>query len=177
MKLEKGLIQIYTGDGKGKTTAALGQGIRSAGNGLKVYMVQFLKTYETGELKIIDQIDNFSVFRFESKKDFFWNLNDEQKKLLKKETDNAIKFISKTLSERECDVLILDEVFGSLKNKMIDKDELISILKNKPESVEVVLTGRDAPEEIMELADYVSEINMVKHPFEKGINSRKGIEY
>lgn len=177
MKIDNGLIHIYTGDGKGKTTAAIGQGIRSAGNGLNVFMVQFLKTYETGELKIIDKIDNFSVFRFESKKDFFWNLNHEQKVKLRQETDTAIKFISETVSQNRCDVLILDEVFGSLKNGLIDIDELISILKNKPKNIEIIMTGRDAPNEIIELADYVSDIKMVKHPFQKGIGSRKGIEY
>ncbi len=177
MKLEKGLIQIYTGDGKGKTTAALGQGIRAAGTGLEVYMVQFLKTSPTGELNIIEEIENFSVFRFESEKNFFWNLTDEEKELLQRETDEAVDFIEKTLKEEECDLLILDEFFGSLGNGLIDEERFLNILKNKPENIEVVMTGRNAPESFVEIADYVTEMKMIKHPFTEGIQSRKGIEY
>lgn len=177
MKLEKGLIHIYTGDGKGKTTAALGQGIRAAGNGLKVYMVQFLKTSLTGELETIKKIDNFYVFRFETPKNFFWNLTAKEKTKLKEETNEAISFINKTIETNDCDVLILDEFFGSLSNSLIDKEEFMKILNKKPINMEIIMTGRNAPIEFIELSDYVSEIKMIKHPYQKGINSRKGIEY
>ncbi|MDO5707096.1 MAG: cob(I)yrinic acid a,c-diamide adenosyltransferase [Andreesenia angusta] len=177
MKLKLGLIQIYTGDGKGKTTAAIGQGIRAAGNDLDVYMVQFLKTFFTGELHILDRIDNFEVFRFESEKNFFWNLTEREKKVLQEETDKAICFIEEVIREDKCDVLILDEIFGSLHNGLIDENRILELLKSKPKTMEIILTGRKAPQSFIEIADYVSEIKMRKHPFTEGINSRKGIEY
>ena len=177
MKLKKGLIQTYTGYGKGKTTAAIGQGVRSSGNGLKVYMIQFLKTSETGELKSIEDIKNFTVFRFESNKKFFWDLNEKEKIVLKSEVQNAINFIKDTLQKQNCDVLILDEVFGAISNGLINTSELIDILKDKPNNIEIIMTGRDAPDEIIEISDYVSEIRMIKHPFDRGISSRRGIEY
>ena len=141
MKLKKGLVQIYTGDGKGKTTAAIGQGIRSAGYGLNVVMVQFLKGGYTGELSTIDKINNFNIFRFEKERDFVWNLSKHE----------------------------IEE--------FITTDEIIYLIKNKKESMELVLTGRDVPQEVIDLADLVTEMKMIKHPFEKGIAAREGIEY
>lgn len=177
MKLEKGLIQIYTGNGKGKTTAAIGQGLRSSGRGLNVYMVQFLKSSDTGELKVLAGIPNFSVFRFEKQRGFFWTLSEEEKLQLKKDIDKALEFVANVISSSECDVLILDEVMGALSNGLIDLERMLHLLRSKPESMEVILTGRNAPQELIEIADYVSEIRPVKHPFEKGIASRNGIEF
>ena len=174
----KGLVQIYTGNGKGKTTAALGQGFRSAGRGLKVYMIQFLKSADSGELHSAEKLeDAFKIFRFESKRDFFWKLNDEQKNELKKEIGQAFDFAKAVMERKECDVLILDEIMGTVNNKLIEEQELCNFIKNKHPSIELIMTGRNAPESVIALADYVSEINAMKHPMEQGIAAREGIEF
>ena len=177
MKLKKGLVQIYTGDGKGKTTAAIGQGIRSAGYGLNVVMVQFLKGGYTGELSTIDKIDNFNIFRFEKERDFVWNLSKAEIEELKKEIRTGYEFIKKIVDEGSCYVLILDEIMGAHYNKFISTVEIIYLIMNKKESMEIVLTGRNVPMEVIDLADLVTEMKMIKHPFEKGIGAREGIEY
>ncbi|MGL4848406.1 MAG: cob(I)yrinic acid a,c-diamide adenosyltransferase [Clostridium sp.] len=178
MKLEKGLVQIYTGDGKGKTTAAIGQGMRAYGNGLKVTMLQFLKGGYTGELKTVEELtENFRIYRFESKKDFVWNLNEEQIELLKKEIRVGYNFILERLEKNDTDLLIIDEIMGVLGNKFLTVEEVLYIIENKPENMEVIMTGRNVPEEVIEKADLVTEMKMIKHYYEKGVSSRRGIEY
>ena len=108
-RLEKGLIQVYTGDGKGKTTAALGQALRAVGAGYRVYMVQFLKGGSTGELEAAKRLEpEFRIFRFEKERGFFWTLSDSEKKELKSEVNRAFEFIRKWCGEK-CNILILDE--------------------------------------------------------------------
>ncbi len=177
--MEMGLVHIYTGDGKGKTTAAIGQGIRAAGRGLKVYMVQFLKGSFSGELETLKRLEpDFRVFRFEKERTcFVWNMTQEQKLELKAEVSGGFEKVKAFLANKECDLLILDEIFGVLSNKFIEVEELSEFLESRPEGIEIVLTGRNAPERIRELADYVSEIHSIKHPFENGIAAREGIEY
>lgn len=177
MRLDLGLIQVYTGEGKGKSTAAIGQGVRSAGNNLKVYMVQFLKSRDTGELKALDSIDNFTVFRFEKPRGFFWNLSDKEILELKSDIAESMSFIKRVVADGECDVLILDEIMGALSNNLVSTDELVSIVSSRPSHMEIILTGRNAPESIISIADYVSHVEDIKHPFEKGIPARRGIEY
>ncbi|MBD7913690.1 cob(I)yrinic acid a,c-diamide adenosyltransferase [Clostridium sp. Sa3CUN1] len=178
LKLEKGLVQIYTGEGKGKTTAAIGQGIRAYGNGLKVYMLQFLKGGKTGELKTIDELgDNFKIFRFEKPKDFTWNLTDEEKEELRLEIREGYNFILDVIKENKCDVLIIDEVMAVLSNKFLSVEEVTYIIDNKPETMELILTGRNVPKEILEKSNLVTEMKCIKHYFSEGVPAREGIEY
>lgn len=173
-----GLVHIYTGNGKGKTTAAIGLGIRACGNGLKVLMVQFLKGSQTGELAILKKLEpNFKVCRNNEIKGFFWNMSQEQKDKLNEFTDQTFNFVLETTSAEEWDMLILDEVMGSISNGLISVQDIVNFIKNKPNKLEVVLTGRNAPQELIEIANYVSEINPIKHPFSTGIKGRKGIEF
>lgn len=176
--LDKGYVQIYTGNGKGKTTAAVGQAVRAAGNGLKVYMLQFLKTDQTGELEIAKLIgENFQIFRFESEKGFFWNLNDEEKALLQSEVNRAYTFAMDVVKNNKCNVFILDEIMGILSNKLLTVEQVIDIIQNKPNKMELILTGRNVPDSIIQKADLVTEMKDVKHYIEKGVYARKGIEY
>lgn len=177
MKLKSGLIHIYTGEGKGKTTAAIGQGVRSAGNDLSVYMVQFLKSSDTGELRVLEAIENFEVFRFERPRGFFWTLDESEKAELQADIDKAMYFIADVVKNFKCDVLILDEIMGAISNNLVSSEKLERILKSKPDQMEIILTGRNAPDNLIELADYVSSITPLKHPFESGIPARKGIEF
>ena len=178
MKLSKGLIQVYTGSGKGKTTAALGQAVRAAGSGLKVYIVQFLKSDDTGELISLKKLyPEIQIFRFEKPRGFFWTLNDSERLELKEEIKTAFEFCIKASLNLECDVLIMDEIMGVLKNKLLSINEVVEFVKNKPLNLEIVMTGRDVPEEIANVADLITEMREIKHYFKDGIPARKGIEY
>ena len=176
--IENGMIQVYTGNGKGKTTAALGQGLRAVGNNNKVYMVQFLKSFNTSELETLKKLEpNFKVFRFEKQRDFIWNLSNDEIEEVKIEIKGAFNFVEEVIHNRQCDMLILDEIMGVLKHQFINIHELIKVLMEKPDNMEIILTGRDAPTEIVEIANYVSSVDCVKHPFNEGVAARKGIEY
>lgn len=177
-RLEKGYVQVYTGNGKGKTTAAIGQAVRSVGNGLRVYMLQFLKTEPTGELEIAKLIgDRFQIFRFESVRGFFWTLSDEEKEILKSEVDKEYKFAMDVVENNRCDVFILDEIMGVLSNKLLTEEQVLELIHKKPSNMELILTGRNVPESIKEKADLVTEMKEIKHYMEKGVFSREGIEY
>lgn len=177
-KLEKGYIQIYTGNGKGKTTAALGLGLRATGDGFTTYMIQFLKSWKTGELKAVEKLSpNFSIFRFELPKDFIWNLKPDQIRLLKEEINEGYNFAIKVLQNRECDILIIDEIMGALSNKLLTEEQVIQLMELKPTDMELVFTGRNVPQAIYEKADLVTEMKDVKHYFNNGVEAREGIEY
>lgn len=176
--MENGLVQVYYGKGKGKTTAAIGLGIRAIGNDYKVIMIQFLKHDTTGECKTIKALEpGFKVFHFEKRRGFTWQLNDEEKQELKSETSNALKFASKVMDTGQCDVLILDEILNSLELGFVSEEEVCELIDNKSDDVELVLTGQSLPESIKQRADYISYIEDIKHPMEKGIEARRGIEY
>jgi cob(I)alamin adenosyltransferase len=177
LKLEKGLIQVYTGDGKGKTTAALGQGLRSCGRGLKVCMVQFLKGGDTGELHSVEKLNPlFEIFRFEKERGFFWTLSEQEKHELKEDIDQGFDFIKKVVMNKECDILIIDELLGVLGNRLLEVSEVVELLKIKPDNMEIIITGRNAPKEIIEVADLVTEMKEIKHYFRIGVSAREGIE-
>ena len=177
-KLEIGYVQVYTGNGKGKTTAAVGQAIRSAGNGLNVYMLQFLKTGETGELEIAKLLgDKFQIFRFQTQEGFFWNLNDEEKAVLQTEVNTAYDFAMEVVKNAKCDVFILDEIMGVLSNKLLTEEQIINLIDNKPINMELILTGRNASDSIINKADLVTNMEKVKHYIDNGIYAREGIEY
>lgn len=175
--MELGLIHIYSGDGKGKTTAAMGLGMRAAGRSKKVLLTQFLKSNKTGELNSIEKLSEFfHVVKGVPAKKFVWNMNEEEKLEIKKEHTNRFREVTKKAIEEEYDLLILDEIIATINRDFVMLSEVIDFLKNKPTGLEVVMTGRNPKEELIELADYVSEIKAIKHPYNKGIKSRVGIE-
>ncbi len=177
-RLTQGLVHVYTGDGKGKTTAALGQALRTVGCGYKVCMVQFLKGGDSGELHSVEKLGpDFQIFRFDTAKKFFWTLNDEEKQDVQKKINKAFAFVEEVIQKESCDLLILDEVMGVLSNKLLTVEQVCHLIQCKPKHMELILTGRNVPQEIVELADYVSEMKMIKHPFQKGIGAREGIEH
>ena len=175
--MEKGLIHIYCGDGKGKTTAAMGLAIRAAGREKKVFITQFLKSGKSGELVSLEKLKEYITFlpgRPVNK--FVWNMNDEEKMEAKREHTARFKEIIDIIKNEDYDLLILDEIIATINNGFIELNEVIEFLKNKPETLEVVMTGRDPKEELIELANYVTEMQCIKHPFKEGIPSRVGIE-
>ncbi|MFO7294400.1 MAG: cob(I)yrinic acid a,c-diamide adenosyltransferase [Caldicoprobacter sp.] len=176
--MEIGYVQVYTGDGKGKTTAALGQGLRAMGRGLKVVMVQFLKGIESGELEAVKRLEpQFTIMRFAETKKFFWQLTDEEKRQLKEKTRQEMKQLEQLLKEGSCDVLILDEIMAAIHGRLVSVDEVCRLIDNKPKGMELILTGRNVPPEIADRADLITEMRNVKHYMDKGVPARKGIEY
>jgi cob(I)alamin adenosyltransferase len=140
-------------------------------------MVQFLKGGDTGELHSIEKLHPlFEIFRFEKDRGFFWTLSEKEKCELKKDIDTGFEFVKKVISNGECDVLIIDELMGVLGNKLLETREVVELLKSKPETMEIILTGRNVPQEILEVADLVTEMKEIKHYFSKGIPAREGIE-
>jgi cob(I)alamin adenosyltransferase len=176
--LVQGLVHIYTGDGKGKTSAAVGLGVRACGRGLKVLMVQFLKGIETGEVEALKRLaPGFAIYRGQETGKFMWNMNGEELQELKAVQGKMLEYASDASASNSLDLLILDEIMAAVTTGMVALKEVIELIKNKPGELEIVLTGRNAPAELVELADYVSDIKKVKHPLEKGIPARKGIEF
>ncbi|OPJ55131.1 cob(I)yrinic acid a,c-diamide adenosyltransferase [Clostridium chromiireducens] len=175
--MEIGLIHIYCGDGKGKTTAAMGLGIRAAGRDKKVLLTQFLKDYDTGELISIEKLgENFCVVKGEPVRKFFKFMSEDEQIHTKNEHEKRFKEVTQKSIDENYDLLILDEIIASTNLELIFLDNVVEFLENKPKGLEVVLTGRNPNEKLVELADYVSEIRAIKHPYEKGITSRVGIE-
>lgn len=178
IKKSMGLIHIYTGEGKGKTTAAIGLAVRAAGNGMKVLFVQFLKGgEESGELKIFKGLqENIEVIRFDQRHPIFFKKGDTKDGLINAAKE-ALSLIDEKIKSGKYDLVVLDEINNLVSQGWADVNELIEIIKKRPEGVEIVLTGRGASEELIDMADYVTEMRAVKHPLKKGIKARKGIEY
>lgn len=169
----RGLVHIYTGEGKGKTTAALGMALRAAGQGMKVIFIQFVKGGSLGgEHLFVEKYKPFEIIQL-NKKSSFLQTPDE----LRREAEKTMKFAEEVVLTSKYDMVILDEICFALSQEVLPLSRVLNLIKNKPESVELILTGRGAPQELIEEADYVTRMEEVKHPFEKGINSRKGIEY
>lgn len=173
-RLKVGLTQVYTGKGKGKTTAAFGVALRAIGRGLKVYMIQFIKGgFDYGELYIVDSLSNFKLAAFGRGK--FIKGSPTEADL--EQAREAFQTAREVVNGGEYDVVILDEINVALYLGLVQIDDVIDLIKGKPRHVELILTGRYAPQEILDLADLVTEMREIKHPFNKGVLARRGIEY
>lgn len=174
-KLEQGFIQIYTGNGKGKTTAAIGQAVRAAGFGLKTFIAQFMKEYPYNELRSLTHLKNWITIEQFCGDEFVYKKELPGDEELAKAKIGLQTAQAKMLSG-EYDLIILDEAIVAIYFKLIQIDELVELVKQKPENIELIITGRYCPEELIKLADLVTEMKEVKHYYQKGIMSRKGIE-
>ena len=172
--LPKGYIQIYTGDGKGKTTAAVGLAVRAAGSGISGIIIQFLKGQHSGERESILMLnDIIKIENFGSEKFITSDLDlVEHKKIAQKGFSRVMEIIASGFSG----VLILDEIITAVNFKLIEETELIRLMETKPENIELVLTGRDANDNIISKADLVTEMKCIKHYYDEGVIARKGIE-
>jgi cob(I)alamin adenosyltransferase len=174
-KLERGLVEVYTGNGKGKTTAAFGLALRATGRGFNVFIIQFIKGgFDYGELYALKNLPNLTLKAFGRGKFVTSSPPEEEDKKLAEE---ALTIAQEVIQSGKYDIVILDEINVALKLKLISLEEVIKTVKSRPSGVELVLTGRDAPEEIIQVADLVTEMREVKHPFRKGLPARKGIEF
>jgi len=171
--MSKGLVHIYTGDGKGKTTAALGLALRAAGQGFKVIIIQFLKgDDDCGEHIFASRYHPFEIVQL-TRGNCFIMPEDE----LREDVEKTMSIALEAINNRDYQMVILDEVFVAINRGLLEIDRVIELIVNKPDSLELVLTGRGAIQEIREMADYVTEMQMIKHPYTKGTRARKGIEH
>lgn len=175
--MRNGLIHIYCGDGKGKTSAAIGLAVRAAGCGRKTLFARFLKNEESGELKILDAVPEIEVLHLNKSYGFFQTLTDREKEEVRRMYRDLWEQICGMTAGDVYDILVMDEFMAAYNYGLIGREEALRFLKEKPERLEVVLTGRNPSDELLDLADYVSEIRKVKHPFDRGIPARRGIEY
>ena len=173
--VQKGLVHLYCGDGKGKTTAAIGLSVRAVGRGFKVIFAQFLKSMETGEILPLQDL-GVSVLRGNLPKGFTWELTEPQKEILIDEHNKLLKRAIVLAGNGENTLLVLDELVGAYAGGYIDREAVLQFLRQKPPALEVVLTGRNPAPELIELSDYLTEMQKRKHPMDEGIPARLGIE-
>lgn len=176
--LTTGLVHVYTGDGKGKSTAALGQVIRSLGYGLRAYIVQFLKSKDSfsGEIRALSQFhENVKLARYHQVHPIFDP--DVDLGQLRASVTQALDEARKAMLGGDYDIVVLDEINNAVAYGFVDVEAVVEFIQSRPEKVELILTGIRADQRIVDLADYVTEMRCVKHPFQKGISARRGIEF
>lgn len=170
-----GLVHVITGDGKGKTTSALGLAVRATGHGFKVIMIQFMKgKINYGELETAKKLDNFDIIQF-GRPDFVDKENPAEIDI--KLAQDGLEYARQVVDGGKCDILILDEICVAVDWKLIGVEDVLALIDSKPDDMELVMTGRYAHEKLIEAADHVSEVMEIKHPFRKGVMARKGIEF
>ena len=178
MIVKRGYVQIYTGDGKGKTTAAMGLALRAAGNGLSVRIFQFCKNTPSGELFALKKLDRVTLQRAEHDcAKFTWDMNEAERAEWLEAHHALFDAACEAACEEGADLVILDEALGAMHAGAVDQSQLLYLMTHKNKGTELVLTGRDAPQALIEAADYATEMRMVKHPYEQGVPARKGREY
>ena len=174
-RFEQGLVHVITGGGKGKTTGAFGLGLRAVGHGLRVHAIQFMKgDTRYGEFAAIEWLPGFTLERFGT--GAFVDMNNPSEAEIA-EARRGLERAAAALAARACDVLILDEINVAVAWKLLPVDDVLALLRDKPREIEIVLTGRYADARLMEAADYVTQLGQVKHPYQKGIVARQGIDY
>jgi cob(I)alamin adenosyltransferase len=170
-----GLVQINTGNGKGKTTAAMGTVLRAAGHGLRIYVIFFMKGhYEHGEYRTLAALPNVKIEGFGLRKLKAAAEKDPEEK---RQAELALAKAREVVMSGEYDLVVLDEINVALSYGLIDVDAVVDLVKNRPPHVELILTGRYAPNELLDLADQITEMVKVKHPFDSGVGARRGIDY
>lgn len=172
--MRHGLVHIYTGDGKGKTTAAIGLSVRARGAGFRVLFAQFMKGRDTAELAPMRQL-GIEIHRTSELTKFLPAMSEEERHAYSDSQRCSLQYARENAAR--FDLIVLDEIVSAITTDMVELDDVVSFLTEKPKELEVVLTGRDAPEAIRAVADYISTISAEKHPYDAGILARPGIEY
>ncbi len=174
--LAQGLIQVYTGNSKGKTTAALGLAIRAVGHGFKVYIIQFMKGQDDyGELQGLKRLEPECQIEHYGGKGWVQKGNSSAED--KQEANRAFSRAKEIIADGQWDIVILDEILNAIWFELLLEDEVLQLLETKPSHTEIILTGRNASDKIKARADLVTEMLQLKHPYEQGIAARKGIEF
>lgn len=170
--MEKGYVQIYTGNGKGKTTAAFGLALRALCASKKVYIGQFLKGMKYSELNATKYFEDLTIEQFGSE-NFIGNPPKEADIL---KVEEGLKRVVEIFEENIHDIVILDELNVAVSLKLVDEDKIIDLIRKKPDNVELIITGRNATEKLIEIADLVTEMKEIKHYYSSGVEARVGIE-
>ncbi len=169
------LIHIYCGDGKGKTTASVGLAIRALGSNMKVVFCQFFKNGNSCEINALQTFENLIYKKSDKDFPFFSVMTDGQKSQAK---DHFSALFNEVISvSNECDMIIFDEIISTYNFNFLDKKDVIDKIKNASKTCEIVLTGRNPADELCQIADYISFVKKIKHPYDEGISARKGIEF
>ncbi|MCH1981624.1 cob(I)yrinic acid a,c-diamide adenosyltransferase [Ruminococcus sp. OA3] len=176
MEKQTGCIHIYCGDGKGKTTTGMGLSTRAAGYGYKVLIYQFMKNNSTSERKILEKVPNIRFVDGLECEKFSFQMTEDEKKERKDYYENQFKMLTQMIGDENFDMVFFDELIYTIRAGLFNEELLVDYLKNKPENLEIILTGQNPSQNLIDLADYVSEIRKIKHPFDQGLCSRKGIE-
>ncbi|MDI9497488.1 MAG: cob(I)yrinic acid a,c-diamide adenosyltransferase [Bacillota bacterium] len=174
---QPGLVHYYYGDGKGKTSAAAGLALRLIASGRRVLILQFLKDGQSGEMRLLAEMEGAEVRAGLVGRGFSWTLTDSQRQETRQLHDNAVRQASEDLAAGLYDALILDEVGTALDLGLLDREGLLCLIDERPPDCELVLTGHQADPDLVERADYLSRIVCEKHPWQQGIQAREGIEY
>lgn len=173
--MKKGLLIVYTGKGKGKTTAALGSIFRAMGHGFKVCVIQFIKgSWKYGELKSAERFSDLLDFHVMGR-GFTWESDKIEEDI--KVAQDAWNFAKNVILSAKYQMVVLDELTYLIKYKMVNEEEIINFLANRPEGMHIIVTGRDASESLIKSADLVTEMLSIKHPYDDGVKAQKGIEY
>lgn len=172
-----GMLHIYCGDGKGKTTAATGLAVRAAGSGMKVLFVRFMKSRHSAELEILEKIEKIRILYPEESFGFYSRQDRETKCRMKQVYEKLWSQAKELAKSGSYDMLVADEFMSAYGYGLIPNKDAVDFLKSRPPELEVVLTGRNPAKEVAELADYISEVRKIRHPFDEGVKARRGIEY
>lgn len=170
-----GRIHIYCGDGKGKTTAATGLAVRAAGAGKKVVFTQFFKDGRSSEMNVLRGVQNIHLIHCKTVRGFWSRMDQRQRKQASE--DYTKLFADVIEAAKDSDLLVLDEILSACNHGAVEETTVTAFLSGKPENLEVVLTGRNPSEALLAFADYVTEMRKIKHPYDRGVAARKGIEF
>lgn len=172
------MIHVYYGEGKGKTTAAAGLALRAAGNGLRVLFVQFMKARSSGETAMLSALPGVTVLKNQTELGFYKRMTVEQKEQAYEMHRQSLERAAELIEGEGCGLLVLDEVFSAYGYGLLDREAVLSLLSRAEEGqFELVLTGREPDAVFIERADYITQMKKERHPFDKGVSARKGIEY
>ena len=171
-----GLVHIYCGDGKGKTTAAVGLAVRAAGAGRRVLLAQFFKNGDSSELAVLRALENVEVLTCKTPHGFWWKMDEDERARSRRDYSSLLRGALGS-ARRGAGLLILDEVISACNHGAVDEEILLDFLRGKPAELEVVLTGRDPSAARLARADYVTEMKKLRHPYDQGVGARRGIEF
>lgn len=171
------MIHVYYGDGKGKTTAAVGLAVRAAGSNMKVLFVQFLKTEFSGERGVLSQLDNITLTACPKELKFTNEMTDAERQQATVLFRGIFERSAATALSERYDMIVLDEVFDVMNEGMLSEADVYEFITNAPNSIEIIMTGHNPPERFLAEADYITEMKKIRHPYDKGLTGRIGIEF
>lgn len=175
--MTRGLIHVYHGNGKGKTTAAVGLSVRALGCGKRVIFSQFMKGQETGEIEALSHLPKVTILRSQKDFPFYSQMSDEQKQEIRDIHNDILEKLSEIVANKQADLIIMDEITYPYKWGLINRDRFLQLMEACRGNVELVLTGRNPDDVMLDKADYITEMKCLRHPYEKGIMAREGIEF